>query len=73
MPTVFKHKRIGSGPDRSDKRRERCEQIVRRNFPSAEQIQVVFFGAHASPYATVWHRDAGVRRAKVMRIEEEAL
>jgi hypothetical protein len=56
--------------DRTDARRERCEQIVRANFPTAEEILVRFFGPFGTPIADVWHRDAGERRCKVVRIEE---
>ena len=57
--------------DRSEARRSHCEQIVRRLFPTADEVEIQFYGPYGEPLATVWHRDGSGRRAKVIRVKEE--
>ena len=60
----------GTKPDRSKERSERCEAIVRRLFPSATEVKIMFWGPLADPLAEVWHETDGIRRCKVFRVNE---
>lgn len=63
-------RRLIGRPDRSDARRDYCEAIARRAFPTADEINVRFFGPTASPFVEVWHAEDGRRRCAVIRVEE---